>query len=49
MATLTWICHSERPLLVDELCHALAVEVETTVFDPENVPSIGTYLTAAKA
>ena len=25
MTALTWICHSERPLQVDELCHALAV------------------------
>jgi len=44
MATLTWVCHSERPLEVDELCHALAVEIGTTDFDPENIPSIGTLL-----
>ena len=44
MAALTWICHSERPLQVDELCHALAVEIGATNFDPENVPSIGTLL-----
>jgi len=44
MATLTWVCHSERPLQVDELCHALAVEVGETDFDPENVPSIDTLL-----
>jgi len=44
MAVLTWVCHSERPLQVDELCHALAVEVGETHFDPENVPSIGTLL-----
>ncbi|RPB03391.1 hypothetical protein L873DRAFT_1670282, partial [Choiromyces venosus 120613-1] len=25
MATLMWVSHSERPLQVDELCHALAV------------------------
>ena len=43
-ATLTWVCHSERPLQVDELCHALAVEIRTTDFDPENVPPIGTLL-----
>ena len=43
-AALTWICHSERPLQVDELCHALAVEIGATDFDPENVPSIGTLL-----
>jgi len=29
---------------VDELCHALAVEIGETDFDPENVPSIGTLL-----
>ena len=44
IAALTWICHSERPLQVDELCHALAVEIGETNFDPENVPSIGTLL-----
>jgi len=27
MTTLMWICHSERPLRVDELCYALAVEI----------------------
>ena len=42
MATLTWVCHSERPLQVDELCHALAVEIGATDFDAENIPSIGT-------
>ena len=44
IASLTWICHSERPLRVDELCHALAVEIGERDFDPENVPSIGTLL-----
>ena len=44
MAALTWVCHSERPLQVDELCHALAVEIGAAHFDPENVPSIGTLL-----
>ena len=44
MATLTWVCHSERPLQVDELCHALAVEIGETDFDPENIPLIGTLL-----
>ena len=40
MATLTWVCHSERPLQVDELCHALAVDIGAPDFDPENIPSI---------
>ena len=44
IAALTWVCHSERPLQVDELCHALAVEIGATDFDLENVPSTGTLL-----
>ena len=44
MAALTWICHSERPLQVDELCNALAVEIGERDFDPENVPSMSTLL-----
>ena len=44
IATLTWICHAERPLHVDELCQALAVEIGATDFDTENAPSIGTLL-----
>jgi len=42
MAALMWVSHSERPLRVDELCHALGVEIESADLDPENVPSIGT-------
>ena len=44
MATLMWICYSERPLLVDELCHALAVEIGSTYFNSDNVPAIETLL-----
>ena len=44
IAALTWICHSERPLEVDELCLALAVEIGATDFDLENIPSIGALL-----
>jgi len=44
MSALTWVCHSERPLQVDELCNALAVEIGSTDFDPENIPSIATLL-----
>ena len=44
MAALTWVCHSERLLQVDELCHALAVEIGGTDFNPENIPSMGTLL-----
>ena len=44
IATLIWICHSERPLHVDELRQALAVEIGEMDFDEENVPSISTLL-----
>lgn len=44
MTTLMWICHAERPLQVDELCHALAVEIGSTNLNAENVPSVGTLL-----
>jgi len=44
MTALTWVCHAERPLQVDELCNALAVEIGSPDFDPENIPSIGTLL-----
>jgi len=44
MATLMWICHSERPLRAAELCHALAVEIGSPNFNTDNVPTIGTLL-----
>ena len=44
MATLMWVCHSERPLQVDELRQALAVEIGSNDFDPLNVPLIPTLL-----
>ena len=48
MATLMWICHSERPLRVDELCHALAVEIGSTYFNNENVPATETLLSCCQ-
>jgi len=44
IAALMWICHAERPLQADELCHALAVEIGSPVFNSENAPSIGALL-----
>jgi len=44
MATLMWVCHSERPLRVDELCHALAVEIGSAHFNNDNVPAAETLL-----
>ena len=48
MTTLMWICHSERPLRVDELCHALAVEIGSTHFNNDNVPGIETLLSCSQ-
>jgi len=44
MTTLMWICHSETPLRVDELCHALAVEIGSTHFNSDNIPATETLL-----
>jgi len=48
MAALMWISHSERPLKVDEICYALAVEMGSTDINPNNVPSIGTVLSCCQ-
>ena len=44
MAALMWISHSERPLKVVELCHALAVEIGSPSLNDDDAPSIGTLL-----
>ena len=44
MAALMWISHSERLLQLDEILHALAVEIGSTDLNAENVPSIETLL-----
>jgi len=44
IAALMWISHAERPLKVDELCHALGVEIGSADLDGDSVPSIGTVL-----
>jgi len=43
-----WICHAERPLQVDELRHALAVEIGAADFDTKNAPSIGALLSCCQ-
>ena len=48
MAALMWISHSERPLNVDEVCHALAVEIGSTDIHARNVPSIRTVLSCCQ-
>jgi len=44
MAAIMWISHSVRPLNLDEISHALAVEIGSTGIDINNVPSIRTVL-----
>ena len=44
MATLMWVSYSQRPLKVDELCHALSVEIGSPNLDDGNIPSIGLLL-----
>jgi len=44
MEVLMWVSHAERPLRIDELCHALAVEMGATELDLENVPPQDTAL-----
>jgi len=43
MEVLMWISHTERPLHVDELCHALGVEGSIDL-DIGNIPAIETLL-----
>jgi len=44
MTALMWISHAERPLQVNELCHALAVQLGSTNFDVGNIPSMSTLV-----
>ena len=41
---LMWVSHAERPLRIDELRHALAVEMGSTDLDPDNIPPQNTVL-----
>jgi len=44
MGVLMWVLCSERPLKVEELCHALGVEAGATDLDGDNVPAIQTLM-----
>ena len=43
MDVLMWVSHAERPLHVDELCHAFGVEGSPDL-DIQNIPAIETLL-----
>jgi len=38
------LSHSERPLKVNELCHAMGVEIGSSDLNPRNIPAIETLL-----
>jgi len=42
MQALVWVSRSKRPLRVDDLCHALPVEIGSSNFDSNKVLSIHT-------
>jgi len=44
MKVLMWVSHVERPLRVDELCHAIGVEKGSTDLNIQNIPTIETLL-----
>ena len=44
MEVLMWVSYTERPLQIDELCHALAVDMQSTDLDSEKIPPQDTVL-----
>ena len=44
LGALMWVSNAERPLSVDELCYALAVDLDSEDFNADNVPSISTVV-----
>jgi len=47
LKVLMWVLYSERPLKMEELCHALGVESESTDLDRENIPALRTLLSSS--
>ena len=43
-AALMWICHSERELRAEELCHALVMETGSADYNVDDAPSIQSVL-----
>ncbi|KAJ6257088.1 Ankyrin-3 [Drechslerella dactyloides] len=39
LRVLAWLTHARRPFSVEELCHGLAVEPDTSSLDDENLPA----------
>ena len=40
LKALMWVLYSERPLWVEELCHALGVEIGSADLELENIPAL---------
>ena len=47
MKVLMWVLYSERPLMAEELCHAMRVELGSTEQDLENIPALRTLLASS--
>ena len=48
MGALMWISYAEVPLDPDELCHALTIELDSTDFNADNIPSITTIVSCCQ-
>ena len=48
MAVLMWIIHSRRPLHVDEICHAVAIQIGSNYLDSDDIPRISTLLSCCQ-
>ena len=47
MNALMWVLYSQRPLRMEEICHALGVELGSTDPDPERIPALPTILASS--
>jgi len=47
LKVLMWVLHSEHPLKLEELCHALGVELGSIDLDHENLPALRTLLASS--
>jgi len=48
ITALMWISHAQRPLRADDLCQALAVELGSTNFNFDDIPSITTLVSCCQ-
>jgi len=48
IGALMWISYAERPLRADELCNALAIELGSTNFNSDNIPSMSTLVSCCQ-